>query len=68
MNKIGLIAAATIAAIAAPAMAQTVTTRTTTVHRETGYHTPVVVVRQHRRKVCTVRTYNHRKVRRCAWR
>lgn len=67
MKLIGLIALAALTATSAPVMAQTVrhteVTRTTTVERHTGpgMHRP-------KRKVCSVKWYHHKKVRRCWWR
>ncbi len=68
--KLGLIAAATLAAVALPtvAPAQTVVTRTTTVHHDEHVRGPVIVRHNHRRKVCTVKWNHHRKIRRCFWR
>ena len=65
--KLGLIAATMLAVVAVPATAQTVVTRTTTVHHDEHMAGPVVV-RHHRRQVCTVRWVHHTKVRRCMWR
>ncbi len=64
LTSLSIIASALVGSIAvtAPAVAQdrhVEVTRTTVVHR--GYTA-------HRRKVCTVRWYHHRKVRRCFWR
>ena len=58
------------AGLAGPAAAQErviTTTRTTTVHRDTGVR-PVVVTHRQRYRSCTTHWRNHKKVRVCRWR
>ena len=67
MKLIGLLALGAFAMTSMPLTAQNVTrttvTRTTHVERHNNWGRHRV-----KRKVCTVRWYNHKKVRRCVWR